>query len=506
MTENVCKNCGAPLEVAAAVNGVVTCSFCGSVFTLPKADASDKVRKHLDAGETALDQCRFDDAFASYGKAIEADKTEPEAYWGRALARNKVQYLKDTVNNRLQPICHEITDEAFTSDPDYNKALSLATPEQKAEYAKKAEEIDYIRKEFAALTKSGLTYDSFICVKVTEDGGGHTEDSFAALKLYNALKRAGYKPFFSEEEMGERTGADYEALILYALYTAPSLLIVCSDKKYLETKWVKNEYTRFAAMLADEEKERDSMTIVYRGKPIEKLPGVKGKIQGVDFAGFDAIERIKWFIDRHDAGKRAAEEDAAKAAAEGVVAGDVIIYAKFDPSNEAEAVDLFIWDESKGDKVSFGNDITFPMSLEFFADKMIKDADPSITGTPISATSSAEPDIGAIFGYVETFMHYLEPLFSSFSASAEDMTFTIKYASLINNVVMPVIAELAKIESLNFKTEWVDAHLQPLLAAIFGTYVPAGEGTEAVITPAEDVVFTLESFEYAGTTIYSKAA
>ena len=198
--------------------------------------------------------------------------------------------------------------------------------------------------------------------------------------------------------------------------------------------------------------------------------------------------------------------DAAKAAAEGVVAGDVIIYAKFDPSNEAEAVDLFIWDESKGDKVSFGNDITFPMSLEFFADKMIKDADPSITGTPISATSSAEPDIGAIFGYVETFMHYLEPLFSSFSASAEDMTFTIKYASLINNVVMPVIAELAKIESLNFKTEWVDAHLQPLLAAIFGTYVPAGEGTEAVITPAEDVVFTLESFEYAGTTIYSKAA
>ena len=316
MTENACKNCNAPLDMAEAKNGVIVCSFCGSVFTLPKRDASDKTRKHLEAGETALDQCRFDDAFASYGKAIEADKTEPEAYWGRALARNKVQYLKDTVNNRLQPICHEASDEAFTSDPDYNKALSLATPEQKAEYAKKAEEIDYIRKEFAALKKSGLTYDSFICVKVTEDGGGHTEDSFAALKLYNALKKAGYKPFFSEEEMGERTGADYEALILYALKSAGSLLIVCSDKKYLETKWVRNEYTRFAAMLADEEKERDSMTIVYRGKPIEKLPGVKGKIQGVDFAGFDAIERIKWFIDRHDAGKRAAEEDAAKAAAE----------------------------------------------------------------------------------------------------------------------------------------------------------------------------------------------
>ena len=196
--------------------------------------------------------------------------------------------------------------------------------------------------------------------------------------------------------------------------------------------------------------------------------------------------------------------DAAEAAAEGVVAGDVIIYANFDPSNEAEAVDLFIWNEAEKKPATFG-DITFPMSLEFFADKMIKDAGIQ-SGTPIPATSSAEPDIGAIFGYVETFMDYLEPLFSSFSASAKDMSFTIKYASLISDVVMPVIAELAKIESLNFKTEWVDANLQPLLAAIFGTYVPAGEGTEAVITPAEEVVFTLVSFEYAGTAIYPKAA
>ena len=197
--------------------------------------------------------------------------------------------------------------------------------------------------------------------------------------------------------------------------------------------------------------------------------------------------------------------DADKAAAEGVVAGDVIIYAKFDPSNEAEAVDLFIWDESKGDKVSFGNDITFPMSLEFFADKMIKDSTIQ-SGTPIPATSSAEPDIGEIFGYVETFMDYLEPLFSSFSASAKDMSFTIKYASLISDVVMPVIAALGDMTSLNLDTNWLEGNLEGILAAIFGTYVPAGEGTEADITPAEEVVFTLVSFEYAGTAIYPKAA
>ena len=314
MIEFCCKNCNAPLDMAEAKNGVIACSFCGSVFTLPKADASDKVRKHLDAGETALDQCRFDDALASYTKAIEADGREPEGYWGRALARFRVQYLRDTVNNRLQPICHEVSEESFTSDPDYKRALTLATKEQRAEYAKKGEEIDYIRSEFYALERTGLKYDCFICVKVTEEDGGHTEDSFAALKLYNALKKAGYKPFFSEEEMGERTGADYEALILYALKSAGSLLIVCSDKRYLETKWVKNEYTRYAAMLTDEEKERGSMAIVYLGKPIEKLPGIKGKLQGVDYRQFDAMDRIRAFIDSHDEGKRRAE--AAERAAE----------------------------------------------------------------------------------------------------------------------------------------------------------------------------------------------
>ena len=196
--------------------------------------------------------------------------------------------------------------------------------------------------------------------------------------------------------------------------------------------------------------------------------------------------------------------DADKAAAEGVVAGDVIIYANFDPSNEAEAVDLFIWNEAENKPATFGG-LTFPMSLEFFADKMIKDSTIQ-SGTPIPATSSAEPDIGEIFGYVETFMDYLEPLFSSFSASAEDMSFTIKYASLIDTVVMPVIVALGDMTSLNLDTSWLEGNLEGILAAIFGTYVPAGEDTAAVITPAPEVVFTLESFEYAGTAIYPKAA
>lgn len=180
-------------------------------------------------------------------------------------------------------------------------------------------------------------------------------------------------------------------------------------------------------------------------------------------------------------------------------AKSVIVYANFNPSNEEKAVDLFIWDESKGAEVSFGNGLTFPMDLNTFADKMIKDA--TNPGYTEKATTSAV-NIGEIFGYVETFMPYLEPLFASFGVNADDMSFTIQYASLIKNVVMPVITALGDIESLKLDTSWLEANLQPLLAAIFGS-VP--EGGEALV-PADKVVFTLERFEYAGTAIYPKAA
>lgn len=180
-------------------------------------------------------------------------------------------------------------------------------------------------------------------------------------------------------------------------------------------------------------------------------------------------------------------------------AKSVIVYANFDPSNEEKAVDLFIWDESKGAEVSLGNGLTFPMNLNDFADKMIKDA--TNPGYTEKATTSAV-NIEEIFGYVETFMPYLKPLFASFGVSADDMSFTIQYASLIKNVVMPVIAALGDIESLKLDTSWLEANLQPLLAAIFGS-VP--EGGDALV-PADEVVFTLESFEYAGEPIYSKAA
>lgn len=295
-----CKNCGGEVAPDGAENGVLRCIYCNGIFTVPRQNADPMAIASLRIGESNLDSCRFDDAYTAYQKAASLSPDEPEAYFGMALANAKVQYLKDIVNGgRLQPIVYEITDKSFQKDKNYLKALGLASSAQKTEYEKKAKEIDEIRRKFFDLKSAGLDYDCFICTKVSAEDGGHTEDSHIAAKLYHRLKEEGFKPFYSEEETRGRTGSDYEALILYALYSSESMLLVCTDESYLQTPWVKNEYTRFLKMMREDEKQSDSLTFVFDETPVERLPGVDGKIQGVPFRSYDALERIKEFVKRH---------------------------------------------------------------------------------------------------------------------------------------------------------------------------------------------------------------
>ena len=325
--ENIkCRNCGAEIDIESAVNGVVQCEYCRSKFTLPKEDITPAALKFLHDGESSLYICRFDDAYSFYKKAAELSPKEPEAYWGMAISQFKVQYVKDEVNDRLQPICHHISTDKISDNSNYKKAVSLATAEQRAEYERQAEEIDYIREEFYKLKQTGKEYDCFICVKVTDDTTKQrTADYKHADDIYFDLKGKGYNPFFSERELGEVTGADYEARILYALYTSECMIVVCGKEEYLHTKWVKNEYTRFLRLVGDEQKESDSITIAFYGRPVEYLPGKNGKIQGIDLRSLNASEKITKFVEDHtpEARERRKQAEQAKKESEAAILKEI---------------------------------------------------------------------------------------------------------------------------------------------------------------------------------------
>lgn len=314
-----CKNCGAQLDISHAKNGVLECDYCGSAFTLPKEETAGDALQQLKIASNELDLCRFDGAFTAYQRAAELDEREPEAYFGMALARFGVQYLKDNLKHRLQPICHTVSEEKFSKDKNYLKACSLATKEQREEYERRAAEVDYIASEFYRLKEQGVKYDCFLCVKVTDDETGmRTADYKYADDLYFSLRGKGYMPFFSERELKNVTGADYEARILYALWSAECMLVVCGNESYLQTPWVKNEYTRFLALIRGEEKESDSIALAFHGKPIEKLPGKNGRLQGINLNAMDATERVTAFVEAHtpEAKKRREAEERKKRAAE----------------------------------------------------------------------------------------------------------------------------------------------------------------------------------------------
>ena len=304
-----CAGCTAPLSEAIIKSGVHKCPYCGYVNIMPRAEQTSEVKHYLYNGDAELRDADFERAYSAYSRAAELDPTESKAFFGMALSSNRVKYIKDLPNKRWQAICYDVSAKSFSSDANLKRAIELATPEQREEYEARAKEIDYIRAKFLELKGSGLSYDTFICVKVTDANGKYTQDGVWAGKLYDSIKKTGITPFYSEREIGDRVGEDYEALILYALYTAKSFIIVCADESYLRTPWVQNEYSRYYSMLTDREKEIGSMMVAFEGTVIERIPGIPGKIQGVNLHSFDASQKIIEFVNKFSKPKQSVKKE-----------------------------------------------------------------------------------------------------------------------------------------------------------------------------------------------------
>ena len=87
-----CPYCTHSLNPTEIKDGVMFCPWCGHSFTAVKPDS--KAAGFVAMGEHDLDTARFNDAYEAFEKAAELDPTEPEAYFGMALAEFNVRYLK----------------------------------------------------------------------------------------------------------------------------------------------------------------------------------------------------------------------------------------------------------------------------------------------------------------------------------------------------------------------------------------------------------------------------
>ena len=180
---------------------------------------------------------------------------------------------------------------------------------------------------------------------------------------------------------------------------------------------------------------------------------------------------------------------------EGVANGSVIAYAEIDESG----IDVFVWDPVNNEEVSFGA-LTFPLTWSELIDKLAR---------PVQASSSSngrysDPYYESIATACRTagqILALLDPFFSEIEIDETTGSLTLGYASVIENVVWPIL----EIFSVAGNDSWVDANLNILFAALFGS-VTEGEDGALVVDPAGSVTFTLKSFNYCGKAIYPAAA
>ncbi|MDY4139781.1 MAG: TIR domain-containing protein [Eubacteriales bacterium] len=293
-----CKMCGGDIEFTPGET-YGTCEYCGSTSTIPQAEDEAKLNRYNRANHFRR-QCEFDKALAAYEKLLEQDDTDAEAHWGAVISRYGIEYVEDPATGRRVPTCHRVQVASILADADYLAAVENAPDaESRRLYEAQAAEIAEIQKGILAISANEKPYDVFICYKETDENGQRTRDSQWAQEVYYGLTEQGYKVFFSRITLEDKLGQQYEPYIFAALNSARVMVVIGSRPEYFSAVWVKNEWSRYLALMA---KDRKRLLIpCYRGMDPYDLPEELSALQSQDMGkiGFmqDLLRGISKVLD-----------------------------------------------------------------------------------------------------------------------------------------------------------------------------------------------------------------
>ena len=288
-----CKMCGGALEVTDG-GSVAECPYCGAKQTLPKLDDERRANLYDRAGHFRR-MSDFDKAMALYEEILKEDSTDAEAYWSIVLCRYGIEYVEDPATHRRIPTVNRAQLTSILADEDYKAALEYADGYQRELYEAEAKEIENIQRGILAISEKEAPFDVFICYKETDERGVRTRDSVLANDLYYELTNEGYKVFFSRITLEDKLGTAYEPYIFAALRSAPVMVVVGTKPEYLNAPWVKNEWSRYLALIRGGAKK--TLIPAYRDMDPYDLPDAFSHLQAQDMSklGFmqDLIRGIK---------------------------------------------------------------------------------------------------------------------------------------------------------------------------------------------------------------------
>ena len=277
MNQNICYNCGGD---CISRGGRLVCAHCGSY---KPTEITGEEFTLLYTAFQKLRLAEFYEAEQEFDDIIRRHPNNAQAYWGRLLSRYGIKYEEDYDGRRV-PTCYATSIESVFAASDYKKAMEYADAETRAVFKEHAGYIERVRKEWVEKAKKEKPYDIFICYKDSDLAKGikRTRDSFTMQDLYIYLTNKGYRVFFSHETLREKTGEKYEPYIFNALSTAKVMLVYGSDPDYINSTWVKNEWTRYKKRMQEGNKKPNSLLVAYEGFSPNELPLALSSTQCLD--------------------------------------------------------------------------------------------------------------------------------------------------------------------------------------------------------------------------------
>ena len=261
-----CKMCGGELKILDGMT-VAECEYCGSRQTVPTADNEKKMTLFARANRLRAAN-EFDKAAGVYESIVADFPEEAEAF----------------------PTCHRSSFDSIMDDSDFEQVMENADPVARRVYRDEAKAIEEIRRSIIEVSSKEEPYDIFICYKETDENGDRTIDSVIAQDVYDRLTERGYKVFFSRITLEDKLGQEYEPYIFAALNSAKVMLAIGTDYDYYNAVWVKNEWSRFLALIAKGEKK--TLIPCYKDIDAYDIPREFKHLQAQDMGKVGAMQDL----------------------------------------------------------------------------------------------------------------------------------------------------------------------------------------------------------------------
>lgn len=289
-----CKMCGGDIQLAEDKT-FGTCEYCGSVMTLPRVSDEQRAAA-FNRGNHFRRAGEFDKALGVYEHIVADDDTDAEAHWCCALCRFGIEYVEDPATYEWLPTCHRASFDSFLEDVDYLAALEYSDGITRRQYQKDAAKIAEVQRGILAASQNTEPYDVFISYKELDANGERTRDSILAQEIYYRLTEKGWRVFFSRISLEDVPGTQYEPYIFAALNSAKVMVVVGTSAENLNAVWVKNEWSRFLAMMR---KDRSKLLIpCYRDMDPYDLPEQLSILMSYDMGKIGFIQDLIRGVDK----------------------------------------------------------------------------------------------------------------------------------------------------------------------------------------------------------------